>query len=265
MAIRITSARTYWRNTPRLVRVWTIALVPLGVLLLGVGVLGDEYGYWEGKSFLTNLVSSFTSLMFGVPVALHVLSHLADAQATATARRQWFTREAREREALEAHLLALTPGRTVAEIRASARSWSALAARLSGSRPVPSQEIRGVFQELRAYQGSIAESDSMLGGAIYDDTMWADTLKHQVRSYTRVRDAGDDFGVIWSTPWPMYARLLETLEVPAAEVLKTYIFGHFYPLSNVTAEEIERARQALRDWLQAVPMLVGRRLPEPSR
>ncbi|MGW8485434.1 hypothetical protein [Streptomyces sp. NPDC055886] len=51
-------------------------------------MVGDERGWWDNRGFLTNLASSFTSLLFGVPVALLVLSRLADAQAEATLRRQ---------------------------------------------------------------------------------------------------------------------------------------------------------------------------------
>jgi hypothetical protein len=51
------------------------------------GVLGDGDGWWEGRSYLTNLFSSLTGLFFGVPFALLVLSRLTAAQADVVERR----------------------------------------------------------------------------------------------------------------------------------------------------------------------------------
>ncbi|WP_392840242.1 hypothetical protein [Streptomyces sp. LN500] len=81
-------ARRWWvEDTPRPVR-WTVYIcLPLGLLLLIAGVYGDSQQWWEGYSFATNLVSSLTSLLFGVPTALIVLSHLSLAQAEAANRR----------------------------------------------------------------------------------------------------------------------------------------------------------------------------------
>lgn len=63
-------------------------MVPLGITCALFGAVGDARGWWDNRGFLTNLASSFTSLLFGVPVALLVLSRLTDAQAEATLRRQ---------------------------------------------------------------------------------------------------------------------------------------------------------------------------------
>ncbi|MFF8696253.1 hypothetical protein ACF08W_28980 [Streptomyces sp. NPDC015144] len=61
--------------------------VPVGLLATALGVYGDTRGWWDNRGFLTNLVSSFTSLLFGVPTALVVLSHLQGKQAEAMERR----------------------------------------------------------------------------------------------------------------------------------------------------------------------------------
>lgn len=63
-------------------------MVPLGITCALLGAVGDAREWWDNRAFLTNLASSFTSLLFGVPVALLVLSRLTDAQAEATLRRQ---------------------------------------------------------------------------------------------------------------------------------------------------------------------------------
>ncbi|MEW2580542.1 hypothetical protein [Streptomyces syringium] len=55
---------------------------------MAVGVLGDGLGWWDGRSYLTNLFSSLTGLLFGVPFALLVLSRFAQAQADVVERRE---------------------------------------------------------------------------------------------------------------------------------------------------------------------------------
>jgi hypothetical protein len=46
----------------------------------GLGLWGDAHHWWDDRSFLTNLLSSFTGLLVGVPFALVVLSHLGAMQ-----------------------------------------------------------------------------------------------------------------------------------------------------------------------------------------
>ncbi|MFF5379437.1 hypothetical protein [[Kitasatospora] papulosa] len=79
----IARARRWWRTTPPLIRRCSLALLIIGVLLAGAGLWLDHTNWWEGHSFFVNLVSSLTSLCFGVPTALLVLSHLGNAQADA--------------------------------------------------------------------------------------------------------------------------------------------------------------------------------------
>ncbi|MFF1725501.1 hypothetical protein [Streptomyces sviceus] len=52
-----------------------------GVVGVVLGIMGDAWGWWEHRGFVTNLASSLTGLLFGVPFALFVLSRLAGAQA----------------------------------------------------------------------------------------------------------------------------------------------------------------------------------------
>ncbi|MEV5099988.1 hypothetical protein ACFC5H_31690 [Streptomyces rochei] len=83
----IAGSRQWWRTTPRAIR-WVVYLCfPLGCAAVGLGIYGDAHQWWENRSFLTNLASSFASLLFGVPTALVVLSHLSEMQAEAIERR----------------------------------------------------------------------------------------------------------------------------------------------------------------------------------
>jgi hypothetical protein len=52
-----------------------------GVLGAALGVLADVQGWLDGMGFVTNLLSSLTGLLFGVPFALLVLTRLSAAQA----------------------------------------------------------------------------------------------------------------------------------------------------------------------------------------
>ncbi|MDX2814241.1 hypothetical protein PV410_17010 [Streptomyces sp. PA03-5A] len=88
---RMARARQWWTSTPRLIRRFSIILILVGAALTGGGLWLDHTNWWEGHGFLINLASSLTSLCFGVPTALLVLSHLGNAQSDA---RQ--TRRARE-------------------------------------------------------------------------------------------------------------------------------------------------------------------------
>ncbi|MDW6061303.1 hypothetical protein SAZ11_28940 [Streptomyces sp. FXJ1.4098] len=79
--------KAWWRDTPIAIRWVAYVCVPLGFLAVGLGVYGDGHHWWDDRSFLTNLASSFTSLLFGVPTALIALSHLSAVQAEASDRR----------------------------------------------------------------------------------------------------------------------------------------------------------------------------------
>jgi hypothetical protein len=61
--------------------------VPAWLAALLLGLYGDAHHWWENRAFLTNLLSSFTGLLLGVPFALVVLSHLGSMQADAANRR----------------------------------------------------------------------------------------------------------------------------------------------------------------------------------
>ncbi len=72
---------TIWRETPSLTRRLCAILPVLGSLIIALGVVGDSHGWWDNRAFLTNLVSSFTGLMFAIPFALVVLGRLGNEHA----------------------------------------------------------------------------------------------------------------------------------------------------------------------------------------
>jgi hypothetical protein len=130
--------RGTWRETPGGLRIVWLALWGVGVVLLAAGWWGDQAGFWSSKPFVTNVFSSLTAALFGVPLALVVLQRLGVAQAEAV--------EARATRRLAT---------TVVEDLASA------APRL---RPGPLSDLRAAEAELlaveRAAQEAIRQWDS---------------------------------------------------------------------------------------------------------
>ena len=76
-----------WGETgSTLKRVW-IVLWTSAVILLALGVWGDNTGFWTDKPYLTNTFSALTSAAFGVPVALVVLQRVSASEADAAEAR----------------------------------------------------------------------------------------------------------------------------------------------------------------------------------
>ena len=70
-----------WDNTSPSVRVLSAVMCLLGVGLVVLGWIGDSRGWWKDRPFLTNLVSSVTAALFGIPFALVILGRIANARA----------------------------------------------------------------------------------------------------------------------------------------------------------------------------------------
>lgn len=73
--------RGVWTETPGGLRVLWLTLWGLGAALLGAGWWGDQVGFWSSKPFVTNVFSSLTAALFGVPLALIVLQRVGLTQA----------------------------------------------------------------------------------------------------------------------------------------------------------------------------------------
>jgi len=67
-------------------RVWIVLWIG-AVILLALGVWGDNTGFWADKPYLTNTFSALTSAAFGVPVALVVLQRVSASEADAAEAR----------------------------------------------------------------------------------------------------------------------------------------------------------------------------------
>jgi hypothetical protein len=63
-----------------------VALLSAGTVLAVLGAVGDAFGTWSRFPFLTNLASSLTGALFGLPVALVVVQRLLQAQTDANER-----------------------------------------------------------------------------------------------------------------------------------------------------------------------------------
>ncbi|MBB4764324.1 hypothetical protein ACFQFC_08885 [Amorphoplanes digitatis] len=75
------SVRRFWRSTAPVVRHTFAPMWAMGLTLTAAGWTGDDHGFWADKPFMTNLVSSLTGAMFGIPVALVVIQRVASRQA----------------------------------------------------------------------------------------------------------------------------------------------------------------------------------------
>ena len=71
-----------WFDTDPSVRVLSAVMCLLGVGLVVLGWIGDSHHWWTDRPFLTNLVSSVTTALFGIPFALVILGRIAHARAS---------------------------------------------------------------------------------------------------------------------------------------------------------------------------------------
>ncbi|MFI6076315.1 hypothetical protein ACIA5C_32700 [Actinoplanes sp. NPDC051343] len=78
--------RREWTRLHPLLRRAVTVMVGAGTTLLVLGVVGDATGVWSHVPFLTNVASSLTGALFGLPVALVVVQRLLDTQTAANDR-----------------------------------------------------------------------------------------------------------------------------------------------------------------------------------
>ncbi|MFE1945236.1 hypothetical protein [Streptomyces massasporeus] len=84
----ITRARSFWRDTAPSAKWLAYICLPIGVALTSIGLYGDAHDWWQNRGFLTNLLSSLTSLLFGAPTALIILGKFTTDQAEVRRRRE---------------------------------------------------------------------------------------------------------------------------------------------------------------------------------
>lgn len=72
-------AKQVFRTTPDVVWVLSALSVALGLIALGAGLWADTQGFWRLGPFATNVASSVTTGLFGLPVAVLLISALTDS------------------------------------------------------------------------------------------------------------------------------------------------------------------------------------------
>ena len=77
--------RRTWSDTSRGLRWASIVMWAIAVVSTAAGALGDVRGWWTAWPFMTNLASSLSGALFGVPIALIVLEQIAVGE---TSRRE---------------------------------------------------------------------------------------------------------------------------------------------------------------------------------
>ncbi|MDQ0847534.1 hypothetical protein [Streptomyces sp. V1I6] len=157
---------------------------------MGLGIYGDAHLWWENRGFLTNLVSSVTSLLFGVPTALIVLVHLGDAQTEALERRKLQRRAASEASAFWELTVRHLRSTEMTELKPHLRRLAALADRMQDiyDREDPADdearnrrdaEVEGVKEEIRATAREVMQWPDTLEAALKDFESWAAEMQAQ--------------------------------------------------------------------------------------
>jgi hypothetical protein len=80
--------RMAWRETSSTVRILCLAMWLLGIAATVAGAWGDATGWWDNKNFMSNLASSATGALFGLPLALVFVQHITNRQASERERRE---------------------------------------------------------------------------------------------------------------------------------------------------------------------------------
>lgn len=80
--------REFWQSINQRVKLFAASMWLVGVVALAAGMVGDARHWWSSQPFLTNVVSSLTGFLFGVPFALVVLSRLTSVQRDHVSRGQ---------------------------------------------------------------------------------------------------------------------------------------------------------------------------------
>jgi len=123
--------RREWETLHPTLRRAVVVLLSAGFVLAVLGAIGDAAGVWSRFPFLTNLASSLTGALFGLPVALVVVQRLIQAQAEVTDRAAAWRlamRSAHNMRAAALTLIGAEADRAAAELdRLLARCDSALA------------------------------------------------------------------------------------------------------------------------------------------
>ena len=99
----------FWTSVSPVVRRTCYVLWCLGTALLFLGVIGDIQKWWTERPFVTNVVSSATTALFGIPIALIFLQRLIYLQNLHHAKAEVVSITRRVRADLHSNVTAICP------------------------------------------------------------------------------------------------------------------------------------------------------------
>ncbi|MGW4086973.1 hypothetical protein ACWEGS_28475 [Streptomyces sp. NPDC004822] len=238
--------RAWWQDTPVAVRWVAYIGIPLGCVTVGLGVYGDSHHWWDGRSFLTNLVSSFASLLFGVPTALVVLTHLSGMQAEAMERRA-VQRSARQAIGqFERALLVGIKPHDLDEAR------SALERAVNASHTYRDHLLdrrRAHLGSLEAYRARQAAFDEHLNLSGMPYQLWlAEISTRWKRLDTELRPRLEEVGLWWLTmpSYLVFTNAMQKLESLPRQVFEAQLEGTLERLERSPRDRRAGAAHALR-------------------
>ncbi|MFE6714027.1 hypothetical protein [Streptomyces sp. NPDC057695] len=237
-------------------------------MLAVLGYVGDRRGWWDGLGFTTNIVSSFTGLLFGLPLALVFVAHLTDLQEDAAAVRACQRRAKKLRDKYVSTVISRFSNTSREEMRASLAAILDAADRLDPGQPpmLTPRNMPDLESQIRAAVDAVSEAreaafHSVAGSVVDQD--WLIRIAHDWHRLDDVRLRLHEFDLRW-----MSDRASAVLS-SAAEELKDAdrILGPLQPdwptrqindLSGATSpREWSAAYQALRAPLVSERKLLG--------
>ncbi|MGW0033088.1 hypothetical protein ACWDXD_25135 [Streptomyces sp. NPDC003314] len=227
--------------------------IPLGGIAIALGVYGDSHGWWDNRSFLTNLASSFASLLFGVPLALIVLTHLGAVQAEA-ATRKLAIRQARQAlqnflDTFDRGFAGVSQRYSVFELRDLRRSNRDLQNALRFASDATTEDERritdaAVVLELQKWERLFTEKLSVQFER--RKTWYGEVSQAWRRLDQEVRPRLEEVGVSWMRPDAHAALRQAVADLEGIDVMTRGAFAkHFSTLSR------ERGQAAPPDYLRA--------------
>lgn len=115
-----------------------------GLVIIGIGVNGDSNGWWSERPFITNLVSSITGALIGIPFALVVLQKLTASETGRAEQRRVKSLTLRfAQDLIDAADGLVVSGKTTVQLRSEA----ALAAQAAREVPCPDGFSRSIHMD----------------------------------------------------------------------------------------------------------------------
>jgi hypothetical protein len=121
---RLRGLRSGWKDTSPGLRSLGVVMWVTGVVLVVSGWIADSRGFWSDRPFLTNLASSLTGAVFGIPFVLVIFQQITTAQTQskeATDTRRLAARVSRQMLDAARNMVQSSPGAMKALTGSAAR------------------------------------------------------------------------------------------------------------------------------------------------